>query len=162
MDHPTRVTSTNTSLWDWLLWWRVDPGALERQVLEYHTLKLWQSMRGISVLCLGLSIAMTCLFAFLSVLGFNASAFIDAALMAVWAVFIYFGHRWAMAAAMVLWTIEKVLPIVDEFGAHQFVGTNIFTQLLWWAAYMHAFYFAFRIEQQRRVQKKAVDVTVFS
>jgi hypothetical protein len=132
--------------WSWILWWQVDAAELEKQVREHDTLKLWQSARGISVCCILLSIALTALFVALGV--FDAYAAVDVVIMAVLAVFIYRGHRWAMFVAMVLWTLEKALSawVVIESGR----GGNVLLQVLWWCIYMHAFYLALRVEQQRR------------
>jgi hypothetical protein len=89
---------------------------------------------------------LTALFIALGV--FDAYAAVDVIIMAVLAVFIYWGHRWAMFVAMVLWTLEKALSawVVIETGR----GGNVLLQVLWWCVYMHAFYLAVRVEQQRR------------
>ena len=153
--YPDRQKPTRNAGVDWLLWWRIDEDQLERQVREYKTLKLWQSMRGISVLLLLLSTALTVLFASINFAGFDASAFVDAGLMLGVALFIYFGHRWAMIAAMMLWTLEKAFGVIDSGGM------GLIMSVVWWAAYMHALFFAFRIEQARR-RAPTTDVDVFS
>jgi uncharacterized membrane protein len=141
--------------WDWLLWWRIDQAELDKQVTEYDDLSFLQSMRGISVVCLAVSLSITAALAGFGALGLDASAYIDSAIMAVLALFIYFGHRWANISAMVLWTAEKVLTLVDGLGPTHVGSGLFFGQFLWWAAYMHAFYFSFRIEQKRRTVARA-------
>jgi hypothetical protein len=139
----------------WLLWWQVDHDKLERQVREYRTLKPWQSMRGISALCLLLSATITTALILLRVAGIDTVAFFDVGLMLGIGLFIYFGHRWAMIAAMLLWTLEKILQLADSGGS------GIVLQVVWWVVYMHAFFFAFRVEQARRT-RPGTDVEVFS
>jgi hypothetical protein len=148
---PEDASKTNRRL-GWLLWWLIDPTDLHHQVDEYDRLSLFKAIRGQAALCLLLSVAMTTVFILLKLLG--PSAYVDVVIMGVLALFIYFGHRWAMIAAMVLWTIEKGVLLTGEFRiAGSSGGATPFVQILWWAIYMHAFYFAFRVEQARR--KKA-------
>jgi hypothetical protein len=139
VDRPAAEKSTR---WNWLLWWRIDENDLAYQVAQYGELTFWESMRCISVAFLVISIVITVAFIAFGAPGFDVSAYFDVALFALLALFIYFGHRWAMVVAMVVWTLEKVLLIVTE-------PAFIVAQILWWAAYMHAFYFAFRVEQRR-------------
>ena len=151
--------SDDGSVWkkpglDWILWWRIDQTELDSQVEQYDSLRFTRSMRGASVLCLGFSIAITVGFIVLGWL--DLAAYVDVGLMGLLALFIYLGHRWAMLLAMVLWTLEKIMTLVGGFGPHQVGGGAVVSQLIWWCVYMHAFYFAFRIEQKRRAIAKAV------
>ncbi len=132
--------------WSWLLWWQIDPTELDQQVDQYGSLSLFKSMRGISVCCLLFSLALTALLIATGVA--DRWALVDLVIFAVLAVFIYFGHRWAMAVAMTLWTVEKLVSIADGLGGGN-PGTLV-GQVLWWCIFMHAFYFAFRVEQERR------------
>ena len=133
----------------WILWWRVDEDDLQDQVTKYDTLGWFQSARKLSVICLLFSIAVTLIVTLFGALG--AEAYVDSALMAVLATFIYRGHRWAAIAAMVLWTLEKgVMAITGLNPNHPPSGVSLVVSLLWWAIYMHAFYLAFRVEQERR------------
>ncbi len=145
--------------WEWLLWWQIPPDELKRQVEQYDTLTFFQSMRGISVALLSFATATTLLFMALGAGGVDPTAFIDVGLMAICALFIWLGHRWAMIAAMVLWTLEKAAMMVDGLGGNP---GSVVTQPIWWAVYLHAFYFAFRIEQERRKMPAKPDVSVFS
>jgi hypothetical protein len=132
--------------WSWLLWWQVYQSELEEQVAKYETLSFFRSMRGVSVCCLLFSIAVTGAFAYFGV--FDITALADAALFAVLALFIYLGHRWAMIAAMILWTFEKGIGVVSGFEGTR--SPNVVMHVVWWCIYMHAFYFSFRIEQERK------------
>jgi hypothetical protein len=151
-DLPNPEPSPRRKGWDWILWWQVDPVDLDEQVRLYGELGIRQSMRGISVLCLLFSMAMTTLFIVLAANRLDAFSFVDVAIMGALALFIYLGHRWAMIGAMAVWTLEKVVTI-----ASQPITAPI--QLLWWALFMHAFYFAFRVEQRRRMPARAPAVT---
>jgi hypothetical protein len=132
--------------WSWLLWWQIVPADLDLQVEEYETLGFFKSMRGISVCCLVFSMALTAALIAWGVADFWAIA--DIAIFVVLAAFIYFGHRWAMVGAMILWTVEKLTSIADGLEGAQ-PGTLV-GQVIWWCIFMHAFYFAFRVEQERR------------
>jgi hypothetical protein len=140
----------------WLFWWNVDQAEIDRQVEGYKTLGFFKSARKLSVLLLGLSMIVTAGFVYLNQISPNVSvqldstAFIDIGLMGFLALFIYLGHRWAMIAAMVLWTLEKALVAVDTASAPHPNGWLVFMQVAWWAWYLHAFYLAFKVEQQRR------------
>lgn len=135
---------------NWLLWWKIDEQELTKQVTEYRTLGLFRSARGISVLCIALSVVITIAIASFGVPSFDAASVAEAAVLVVLAVFIYFGHRWAMVAAMALWTLEKLSMVALGVGAEPPNGAAIVPQLIWWCIYMHAFYLALRVEQRRR------------
>jgi hypothetical protein len=69
-------------------------------------------------------------------------------------------ERWAPLAAMVLWTLQKLMPAVVglQGAAHRgFLsrgphGGELVVQLLWWCIFMHVFNRAFRVEQERRTR----------
>jgi hypothetical protein len=130
----------------WLLWWMVDPRTLRKQVSQYKTLPLHETSRGQSALLLGLSAAISVAVILLS--SHNPVGLADVAIFLVLAAFVYLGHRWAMIAAMIVWTLEKGVQIAAAIYAHQYVIP--FTALIWWTIYMHVFYFAFRVETARR------------
>ena len=75
------------------------------------------------------------------------TAWFDAGLSILIAIFVYLGHRWAILVAMAWWTLEKTLSLVDL--EHLNAGAAI-SQLVWWCVYMHAFWLAFRVERERR------------
>jgi hypothetical protein len=134
---------------NWLLWWRISEKDLRRQVAEYHTLRVWQSMRGIGALLLAASAAVSVVL--IELMTHDRLGYIDVGLFLFLGLFLYLGHRWAMIAAMVLWTLEKALQAVSS-------PIYAVTAVIWWALYMHAFYFAFRIEQRRRRETTPPDI----
>lgn len=133
--------------WDWLLWWQIDPIELEKQVTQYENLKFIRSARGQAVGCILFSVAVTAAFIYFSIM--DSLAYIDIAIMVMLCVFIYFGHRWAMIVAMVFWTLEKAYGLFAAIGGPGH-GNNLVLQVIWWTIYMHAFYFSYCIEQERR------------
>lgn len=133
---------------NWIFWWRIDPSEMDEQIARYGTLSIFRSARGISALCLCFSMVVTLLF--IAFKFTDASAYLDVALFAVLAVFVYLGHRWAMIAAMLLWTAEKVIIAVSGLGSIHPNAGMLIGQLFWWTAYMHAFYLSFRVEQRRK------------
>lgn len=114
----------------WLLWWLIDQAQLERQVVQYDALGFFTSIRGQAVLCLLLSIALTAVFVSLGIMPPSAS--LDAVVMAVLAAFIYFGHRWAMIAAMVLWTADKAFSLIDVLNGPGSPAVRAVIQVIWW------------------------------
>jgi len=135
----------------------IDESELEDQVAEYDDLPIYAAARGLSLLLLLFSATMT-----VAVIAFGALepiGLVDAAIMSALGLFIYFGHRWAMILAMVFWTLEKAVMVIAsvEAGAVSPVS-NPATEYFWWAVYMHAFYLAFRVEQQRRKRPRPPDV----
>jgi hypothetical protein len=128
----------------------IDEGELEEQVSEYSDLPIYVAARGLSLLLLLFSAATTVAVIYFGQL--EPIGLVDAAVMSALGLFIYFGHRWAMILIMVLWTLEKAVMIIEPLAAGT-VGSpmsNPVTQIFWWAVYMHAFYLAFRVEQERR------------
>jgi hypothetical protein len=137
-----RPTLSRPSRWDWILWWRIDPEELENQVADYQE-GILHTARGWSLLMLAFSDAVTTIFVLVG--WTDRTAYVDCAIMLTLGAFIYFGHRWAMLAAMVLWTIEKIVAV---FGS----PASIVAAVLWWATYMHAFWLAFHVERARARQ----------
>jgi hypothetical protein len=145
-----------SSAGNWLLWWRVSPAELQRQVADYRKIR-FGTARILSAILLTASAAMTGLFVLFGTLG--AGALVDTVIFVVLALFVALGHRWAMIGAMIVWTVEKAVLVISPNlrGIHSFP----IVQVLWWCVYLHAFYLAFRVEQERR---KPVDTVadVFS
>lgn len=132
----------------WVIWWLVDKAELAKQVAEYNSLGWFRAARKISVLCLLLSVAFTVaatIFDFTDVTTYG-----EAVAIAVLAIFIYRGHRWAMIAAMALWTFEKIYTATTGFGTFKASGYSLISSFFLWTAFMHAFYLAFRVEQARK------------
>jgi hypothetical protein len=134
------------SRWHWLLWWQIDQAELARQVAEYDGLGFLASARKLSVLLLMLSSVANLI---LIAAGISDKwTYLDITLFTSLAIFIFFGHRWAMISAMVLWTIEKGDSIYDITQSSAPNGVSL-VPVIFWAVFMHAFYLAFRVETQR-------------
>lgn len=69
------------------------------------------------------------------------------------ALFICKGHRWAMVAMMLLWTLEK--------GSQLFAagGRSPFAVVIWWLLFVGSFYQAFLVEQARRASRPVARVS---
>ena len=143
--------SPKTSRWSWLLWWQIDQAKLEKQVTQYDTLEIRESMRGISVLCIAAIVALDVCFIAFGQTGstYAADLYAPPVAMTVLAVFIYLGHRWAMLGAMIVWTAGKFFSVAMGVGNTHGQG-QLVLQIVWWCIFMHPFYFAFRVEQDRR------------
>lgn len=142
----------------WILWWQVDEKSAEfqTQVKAYKTLKPWESYREVSFILLILSGVLTTVLVLLSSEDPTAMySFIDVAVLLVIGFFIYKGHRWAMIAAMVLWTYEKGFSLYSQLQDPTSAGSFVVTTLIWWTVYMHTFYLAYCVEQARRKSSKA-------
>jgi hypothetical protein len=125
----------------------IDQGELEEQVSEYNDLPVYVAARGLSLLLLLFSAAMTVAVIYIGQL--EPIGLVDAALMSVLGLFIYFGHRWAIILTMLFWTLEKAVMVIEPVlsGTVASPMSNPVTHMFWWAVYMHAFYLAFRVEQ---------------
>jgi hypothetical protein len=127
---------------NWLLWWRVSDAEVESQVKDYDVLTMFQSARGLSMVLL-LAAALVMSF----VIFFGASdaiGYIDVGIFGVLAVLIYEGYRWAMLAAMIAWTIEKLLAVLSPSSV-----VMVVIAVVWWTVYMRVFYLALRTERAR-------------
>lgn len=135
-----------------LLWWKIDPAEIEKEITQYNTLKVWQSARGTSTLfCVFTIVATVLLGEFLLHLSTSAIA-VEVIIWAPLAIFMYRGHRWAFMVGMALWTIEKAMLIYSMFtGDTPTPGAQPFFQIVWWAIYMHAFFLAYKVESVRRL-----------
>jgi hypothetical protein len=142
MEKETKIEKESSVL-NWVLWWRVSPEELKKQVDGYATLKIHSSARGISFCLLLLSSVLTVIAIAVNIVGIYAT--IDAVLLLALGICILKGQRWAMVLAMILWSYEKLGQV---FGVSTHV--NIVTVLIWWVIYMHAFWLAYRVENERR------------
>ncbi|HEX6976846.1 MAG TPA: zinc-ribbon domain-containing protein [Patescibacteria group bacterium] len=127
------------SILEWLLWWQVGKDELNKQTREYETLKITQSAKGQSFLLNIFSATITLLFILVG--STDAWNLLDVFILLILGFFIFKGHRWAMVAAMVVWTLEKLISLID--------GNGGILAILWWAIYMHAYYVAYKVENMR-------------
>ena len=130
----------------WLLWWRLDKEQINHQVESYNKINIWSSPRGISTLLIMFGAAITLFF--MLFLNYNPWSLVDIIIMIIIAIFIYYGNSWAMILAMIFWTFEKIFVIISSPST-----STITISLIWWAIYMHEFYYAYKVEQIRRSSK---------
>ncbi len=130
---------------NWLLWWRVSDAEVESQLKNYHILSVFRSARGLSmVLLLAAALIMSATIFFG---GLDAIGYVDVGIFGILAVLIYEGYRWAMLAAMIAWTLEKLLSVLSPSSV-----TMAAVAILTWAVYMRVFYLALRTERARAPQ----------
>lgn len=130
---------------NWLLWWRVSDEDVESQVTNYDILTVFQSARGLSMLLL---LATTLLMSFVIFFGaWGTAGYIDVGIFGILAVLIYEGYRWAILAAMIAWTIEKLLSLLPPSSV-----VMVVVAVVWWAVYMRVFYLALRTERARALK----------
>lgn len=137
----------------WLLWWRIEPEELHRQVREYDSLSKFKTARGLSALLLILSGIVSIIFFYVSTeprpdsltdtVVLSGLAVLSGGVFFVLAASIYRGCRWAMICAMIYWTFEKTYQIYSR-------PKYAFGSIIWWTAYMQLFYMAYLVEKQRR------------
>ncbi len=130
---------------DWVLWWRVDQDELDRQVAEYDALGITRSARKISFALLLLSALITATLVY--ALGLRMWGYVDAALLAGLGFLTYRGQRWAILAAMVVWTLQELALVFSPTSATVHVSAVV--SLVWWAIYMHALFMAWCVENAR-------------
>lgn len=112
---------------------------LKNQIDNYNTLSVGSSYRKVSAMLFLLSAAITVTLILLQMSDVNA--FIDVVLLLFLAYFVYQGQKWAIIAAMILWTFEKVYSLSG--------GQYIVTQIVWWLIYITTFYKALQVEEAR-------------
>lgn len=150
MSETSGVTRKKGSTWSFLFWWRTDPEEIERQVAGYRSLRVWQSARGISLLCCLFTVAVT--LALGGLVGIPMTdALVDGTIWTALGLLMYRGQRWAFIAGMVLWTFEKGYFVVTQVGTvHAQPPMQIVLQFIWWAVYLHVFMLGLRVESLRR------------
>jgi hypothetical protein len=129
------------TLYSWFLRRIIDPAELDKQVINYDKLKIYQSTRGISLLLFVASAILTSLMT--EFVTHNRLDHVDSGVFLVLGVFIYFRHRWAMILGMAFWTLEKLMQLaaVVQHG-HM---TNPIQIVLFWSIFMHAMFLAYRV-----------------
>jgi hypothetical protein len=142
----------------WLLWWKIGAQDMQRQISGYHSLDVFQSIRGISGLCLFAIIGFTIFLQMVFNRAVSLQAAITIAPMLILAIFVLLGYRWAMIGSMLIVSLDKLAGIIGVFLTKHggmlvvhfsLVGLfSVLFRLAWWCVCMHAFYFALRVEQE--------------
>lgn len=123
--------------------WKVSDKDLKNQVENYQSLKITESYRGVAALLILASMALTVILVQFGVV--ESDAVYGAIIYLPIAFFIWKGHRWAMIAMMILWTIEKGYQLYASIGV-----TTPIVPIIWWSIFMHYFYNAYKVEAARR------------
>lgn len=123
--------------------WKISEEDMKTQVENYDKLKITESYRGISALLILGSMILTAVLAKLDVVSFDAVY--GAIIYLPLAFFIWKGHRWAMIAMVVLWTVEKGYQVYESAGV-----SSPIVPIIWWAIFMGYFVNAFRVEIARK------------
>jgi len=122
--------------------WKISDDELKTQVEQYDKLKITESYRGIAALLILGSMVLTVILAKLGVVDYEAVY--GSIIYVPLAFFVWKGHRWALIAMMILWTIEKGYQLVESGG------TSPIVPIIWWAIFMGYFVNAFKVEIARR------------
>lgn len=128
----------------WLVWWKLDNTELEKQISQYHTLGIAKSWRGISAL---LITGTTFLTIFVSAIGLIPGIDSTGRSLVYLPVsfFVYRGKKWAILLMMALWTLEKIISVINVSGTYQ-----LFIVFVWWVLLMRFLYGAFVVENTRK------------
>lgn len=95
---------------------------MSRQVNEYDTLSITQSVRGRTVLFMGGVFIISLILGIFGILVKPLDVVIEAVIYIPILLFIFYGHRWASVVLMVLWTIDKIYMLIT---ATDYIKPNI-------------------------------------
>ncbi len=148
----------------WILWWKIDPVKLNRQAVDYASLGVIDSARGIGLL-LALLNACAVLACggmnFWGILGHEDAEFyaglIEAAAFLMLGCLVFRGYRQADLAMMAFYTIDRITGHVIAHSSRsyqQHAALWVCVGLLAWAICMHAYYFAYRVEEKWNANAK--------
>jgi ribosomal protein L37E len=85
---------------------------MSRQVNEYDTLSITQSVRGKTVLFMGGTFIFSLILGAFGILVKPLDVIFEAIVYIPILFFIFYGHRWASIVLMVMWTLEKIYTLV--------------------------------------------------
>jgi len=120
--------------------WKISGDELKKQIDNYGTLKITKSYRGISFLIIFVILALSVILAIFGV-GDTSTILYSLIIYVPVLIFVYKGHRWAIIAMMVLWTLEKGVMLYDGGGI---------MQIIWWLIVMPFFWKALQVENERK------------
>jgi hypothetical protein len=133
-----------------LLSFNIDEAELKNQILNYSTLKINKSYKGISTLVI-LAISLISVFATFyfgeDVVSIKGACFGIAIYLFI-ALFIYKGRRWAIILAMIFWTLDKAVYTYQIVQAG--FSSNVIVVLFLWIAVMRFFWRALEVENYRK------------
>jgi len=131
---------TKTSAWSW----KISPDDLKEQVEGYDTLKITQTYRGMTVLVVSALLALSLLLGYFEVTSLEDVLF-SLILYIPLLFFVYKGHKWAIIALFILWTIEKVASLIYSIDA----GGSPIGSIIWFLIVAPIIYKAYIVEKER-------------
>jgi hypothetical protein len=141
--------------------WKMDEQTLQEQVDGYDTLGLRDSYRKASAGWILLSVAISVALGTWLLKGFSQADILTSALIYLpLSFFVFKGHRWALIAAMVFWTIDKGFMCrqgLEKTASGQASSTAFVVHIFWWLLYMSFFTRAYGVERARRQPSDAND-----
>lgn len=129
--------------------WSIDSEELDKQTVQYHTLKPHQSFRGISALILSAGLILNILLQAMigaSILMLGVQSIIASGLI----IFIYLGHRWAMALFLLLFTANLILGSFERMVEGTFSISSLFILGGIWILVASYLVKSIRIENHRK------------
>lgn len=136
-------------------WWKIDESDILEEAKSYKEKKFSRSSRGFSTFLLLFASILTGVLIFYGAI--DPIGVVDIVAFLALASFIAFGHRWAMIAAMVLWTFERTYGIYVALAIAEPNAFRVIMNIIFWVIFMKAFYVSFKVEQKRKklMQQKA-------
>ncbi len=135
------------------IWWKIDEGELNKQVKNYETLKIFDSARGIVLLCTIFLFAINILL--IKFYGEPPENIIDGFLLLILGIFSYYGYNAANILLMLFWTVEKFYLFFELIveRTQTLNDKDYIFQIIWWVIFMSPFYFSYAVEKRRRAIK---------
>lgn len=134
------MAQETTSTWSW----KVSPEDLKEQLEGYYTLKITQSYRGITVLLISALLTLSLVLGYFEVTSLEDVIY-SLILYIPLLVFVYRGHKWAIIALFILWTIEKIFTLIYSVEA----GSSPIGSIIWFLIVAPVIYKAYVVEQER-------------
>ena len=134
------MAQETTSTWSW----KVSPEDLKEQLEGYYTLKITQSYRGITVLLISALLTLSLVLGYFEVTSLEDVIY-SLILYIPLLAFVYNGHKWAMIALFILWTIEKIFTLIYSVEA----GSSPIGSIIWFLIVAPVIYKAYVVEQER-------------
>jgi len=125
--------------------WKISRDELKEQVENYNSLKLTQSYRGISVLITLALLGLSILLGLFGVFGIQEILWGSIIYIPI-LFFVYKGHRWAIVALIIVWTIDKGSIFIQSVSD----GSGAIAPIIWWLIVTPYFISALRVENERR------------
>ena len=132
------------SIWGW----KISDEEIKNQVDNYDKLTITKSVRG-NALIAGLVLTIiSSIVIFLGLAGDEDAgyAFLGVIIYAIFLIFIYRGHRWAMVAFMIMYTIDLSYNLYNAYA----YGNGSIWPIIWWFIIIPFFWKALKVENERK------------